>query len=41
MLSKTVDNSRIPIPVVFAAAVRFSPSSTLNTLAVISNPSSI
>ncbi|MNR53787.1 hypothetical protein D3C85_1738590 [compost metagenome] len=38
-LSKTVDNSNIPIPVVLAAAVKFSPSSTLNTLAAMVKPS--
>ena len=38
-LSKTVDSSNIPIPVVLAAAVRFSPSNTLKTLAAISKPS--
>ena len=39
ILSKTEDNSKIPIPVVLAAAVKFSPSKTLKTLAAIEKPS--
>ena len=39
ILSNTDANSNIPIPVVLAAAVKFSPSRTLKTLAAIVKPS--